>query len=135
MIYVLDACALIAVFDTEPGSKTVRDLLMESLTGGVSVFMSPVNLTEVYYDRIKVDGPDKARELYGWIKTAITVPENINDRIIFEAGRLKSRYRISLGDCFGLALTADLNGTFVTADHHELDEVERNEAIPFLWIR
>jgi predicted nucleic acid-binding protein len=135
MIYVLDACAVIAMLDTEPGSKRVRDLLLESLTGDVTVCMSPVNLTEVYYDRLRSDGPDKAKEIYGLIKASITIPENITDDIVQEAGRLKSRYKISLGDCFGLATSAALSGTFVTADHHELEEVERNETIPFLWIR
>ncbi|MDR3147273.1 MAG: PIN domain-containing protein [Treponema sp.] len=135
MIYVLDACAIIAMLDTEPGSKKVRDLFIESLTSDVMICMSPVNLTEVYYDRIEVDGQDKAKEIYGWIKSSITVPENITDDIVQEAGRLKSQYKISLGDCFGLATAAVLSGTFVTADHHELAEVERNEAIPFLWIR
>jgi len=111
------------------------DQLSELGKDDVSVFMSPVNLTEVYYDRIKVAGLEKAKQIYEWIKTAIIIPEVITDIINLEAGRLKSLYKISLGDSYGLSTALALGGTFVTADHHELEEVERNEAIPFLWIR
>jgi PIN domain nuclease of toxin-antitoxin system len=88
MIYVLDACAVIAMLDTEPGSQKVRDLFIESLTSDIRLCMSPVNLTEVYYDRINTDGPDKAKEIYSLIKASITITENITDDIVQEAGGL-----------------------------------------------
>ncbi|MHC6204517.1 PIN domain-containing protein [Breznakiellaceae bacterium SP9] len=135
MNYVFDACALISVFNNEQGSDTVRELLSQSLIGTVSVFISPVNLTEVFYDCLVVLGPERTAEIYGWIKTLITVPETISDSIIFEAGRLKSLYKIALGDAFGLATAVDVNGTFVSSDHHELEKVAQHEHIPFLWFR
>jgi predicted nucleic acid-binding protein len=135
MIYVLDACALIAILNAEPGSGKVHDLLAKSLTAEVSVVMSPVNLTEVYYDRINTVGLEKANEIYDWIKAAITIPDDISDNIIREAGRIKSKYKCSLGDSFGLATAFELSGQFVTADHHELDEIEKHESIQFLWFR
>jgi hypothetical protein len=48
---------------------------------------------------------------------------------------LKRKYKITLADSIGLAETIISNGTFVTSDHHELDEVEKNEKIDFIWIR
>jgi predicted nucleic acid-binding protein len=59
----------------------------------------------------------------------------VNDDIIINAGKLKRKYKISLADSIGLAETIISNGTFVTSDHHELDEVEKNEKINFTWIR
>ena len=135
MTYVLDACALISVFNAEPGSGKVRDLLIRSITSEVLVVMSPVNLAEVYYDRINIVGLEQANKIYNWVKTAITVPEDLTDNIIREAGRLKSKYKCSLGDAFGLATAIELSGQFVTADHHELDEVEKHESIHFFWFR
>ncbi|MDR0472517.1 MAG: hypothetical protein LBH43_02430 [Treponema sp.] len=35
----------------------------------------------------------------------------------------------------GLAETIISKGYFVTADHHELDLIEKNEKINFTWIR
>ena len=36
-------------------------------------------------------------------------------------GTLKSAGRISLADCFGIALAQILSGDIVTSDHHEFD--------------
>lgn len=135
MTYVLDACALIAVFNIEPGSSKVRDLLVRSMTGEVLVVMSPVNIAEVFYDRINVTGLERANEIFDWVKKAITIPKDLPETIIRNAGRLKSRYKCSLGDAFGLATAIEFSGQFVTADHHELEEIEREEPIQFFWFR
>ena len=52
-----------------------------------------------------------------------------------KAGNLKRRYKMSLADSIGLGETIIYNGTFVTADHHELDIVDKKEDISFTWIR
>ena len=59
----------------------------------------------------------------------------ITKEIIMTAGKLKTRYKMSLADSIGLAQTVILQGSFVTADHHELDVVAKNEDINFTWIR
>jgi PIN domain nuclease of toxin-antitoxin system len=61
--YVLDACALIAMFNIEPGAKIIRDMLVQATAGEIKVFLNPVNLTEVYYDRIKIAGIEQAKEI------------------------------------------------------------------------
>ncbi len=40
-----------------------------------------------------------------------------------EAGRLKAKGKVSLADCFALALTNRVGGTLLTSDHHELDAI------------
>ena len=42
---------------------------------------------------------------------------------------------ISLADSIALAEAAVIGGHLITADHHELDIVERNESVRFFWIR
>jgi predicted nucleic acid-binding protein len=49
---------------------------------------------------------------------------------------LKSQYKISFADIFALATAATTDAILVTADHHEMDEIEKKEPrIKFLWIR
>jgi len=48
---------------------------------------------------------------------------------------LKAYYTIPLGDAIGLATAFKMKGLFVTADHSDLDEVEKAESIPFFWFR
>ena len=40
-----------------------------------------------------------------------------------EAGKLKAGGGMSLPDCFGITLTNRVGGTFLTADHGELDKI------------
>jgi predicted nucleic acid-binding protein len=68
-------------------------------------------------------------------KSPIKINHEITDSLIIQAGRLKGKYKISLADSIGLAEAIIINGAFVTADHHELDIVDKNEKIRFVWIR
>ena len=52
-----------------------------------------------------------------------------------EAGRLKSKYRISLADSIALAEALILGGELLTCDHHEFDVIKKKEPINFMWIR
>jgi len=60
-----------------------------------------------------------------------------NDKIFFEAGRLKASYKMSLADSIALATAIVLGGTLLTSDHHEFDAIEASEAedIKFQWTR
>ena len=49
MTYVLDACALIALFKNEQGSDKVKALLEEALADQTLIYMNTVNLIEVDY--------------------------------------------------------------------------------------
>ncbi len=52
------------------------------------------------------------------------------------AGQLKvNPGKISLADCFALALTIRTGGTLVTADHHEFDVIVPLGLCPILFIR
>jgi len=42
---------------------------------------------------------------------------------------------MSLADSILLAQAIELDAIVATADHHELDVVDKNEAINFNWIR
>jgi len=52
------------------------------------------------------------------------------------AAALKSEFRrISLADCFALALARELDARFLTADHHELDAVAMMGRFDIAFIR
>ncbi|GHV78404.1 hypothetical protein AGMMS49944_01950 [Spirochaetia bacterium] len=58
----------------------------------------------------------------------------IDEKILYEASRLKGTYTISLGDAIGLATTIHVNGVFVSSDG-ELVEPEAAEHAPVFWFR
>jgi predicted nucleic acid-binding protein len=135
-LFVFDACSLIALLSNEDGADVVKDLLQKATNGEIKILMHKVNFLEVYYYIYRRYNEQTALKLLKDIKIApIKIDTEITDDIFIRAGRLKSLYKMSLADSIGLAETIINNGYFVTADHHELDIVQKKENINILWIR
>jgi predicted nucleic acid-binding protein len=100
------------------------------------IIMHTVNVLEVYYHIYELYDEVSARNFLNEIKDSpIQLRAEVTNDIIINAGKLKRQYKLSLADAIGLAETIISNGSFVTADHHELDMIEKKENINFTWIR
>jgi len=136
MIYILDACALIALLNEELGKgyETVRDLLDRAITGEVALCMSLVNLIEVYYRLIQIKGAETADAVMEPIKSLpIRFIRDITDEIYFDTARCKARYPVSLGDAFLCATAKGLAAVIVTKDK-DIKQIEEAEPLNVLWI-
>ena len=52
------------------------------------------------------------------------------------AGKLKTVWKkVSLADCFALALAIEKSGSLVTSDHHEFEPLVQAKACPIRFIR
>jgi len=103
-IFILDACALIAYFNDEKGADVVFECMQGLNDGSVMLIMHKINLLEVYYDFYKRLGNIQADEMLINVTTSgILIVDNITDVVLTTAGRLKSTYKISLGDAVFLA--------------------------------
>lgn len=135
-LYVLDACALIAALENEDGAEKVVAVYNEAASGGANIIINVINLLEVYYDYYRMKGKESAEKMAAEIIASSTDVISIISRDVFaEAGRLKANYKISLADSIVLAQAKVMNATLLTSDHHEMDKIEANEPINFLWIR
>ena len=135
-IYVLDACALITLLSKETGYENVEKIIEKAKNKQAKIIMHKVNLLEVYYHIYKIYDEISALNFLNGIKNSpIQLSSEVTDDIIINAGKLKREYKLSLADAIGLAETIVSAGSFVTADHHELDVIEKNENISFTWIR
>ena len=135
-VYVFDTCALIAILSKETGYENVVKIVEKAKNKQARIIMHKVNLLEVFYHVHKIYNENYALNFLDEIKNSpIQLSNEINDDILINAGRLKSHYKLSLADAIGLAEAITSNGSFVTADHHELDTLEKNEKIKFTWIR
>lgn len=130
---VLDACALIAFLNDEPGADVVAALLQEV----PSVELSALNLLEVAYDAVRSTGqPSSAREILDAIRSLpVRIRWGLDEELIESASRLKTTFRISLADSVAVALAASLNAPLATSDHHEFTPLETVGTARFLWIR
>jgi uncharacterized protein len=135
-IYVLDACALIALINNEQGADRVEEVLREALDGSIEVYMNKINVYEIYYGIYREEGRTKADETYTLIqKQPINIINVFNDDVFIEAARLKLKYKISLADSIVLGEAVVRNAALLSSDHHEFDIVEQQEDIEFDWIR
>jgi predicted nucleic acid-binding protein len=136
MVYVLDACAMLAVLSNEPGADKVVAIYKKAATGEAALVMNKLNLLEVYYGLFREYGKERADMFFEEVKQSpITINHKISDELFMEAGRLKASHKISLADSIALAEAAISGGVLLTADHREFDAIDKDGTIKFLWIR
>ena len=130
---VMDSSAMNAYLRGEPGDDVVEERLTNPDTRCI---IHAVNLCEVYYDTLRAGGRDAAIEAVSKIEIAgVIVREDLDAKFWTLVGELKvSPGKISLVDCFLLALAIRVAGTLVTADH-EFDAVVPLGLCPILFIR
>jgi len=135
-LFILDACALIALLAGEKGAEKVRDIIQDAIDGRVTVKINQINLLEVYYHIINIYDQNKANEMLKIIrKFPIEVIIGLEESSFNEAGRIKSKYKIPLGDSIVVAECIIRKGTLVTSDHSDLEKMENAEKIMINWFR
>jgi len=89
--------------------------------------MNAANLIEVYYDRIRKVGTERAdaiiQDIYDTFP--ISIIETLNPAIVREAARFKVAGKMSFADTILVATAVYTSATIVTCDHVELEPVEK----------
>src|SRR5438874_1912040 len=110
---------MIAFLRGEPGDSVVRNIFADPSTRCLA---HSANVCEVFYDFIRAAGESTAESaIQDLISLGLSIRADLDTDFWHDAGRLKAAHRMSLADSFGLALTRREAGTFISADHHELD--------------
>ncbi|MBI3947331.1 MAG: PIN domain-containing protein [Armatimonadetes bacterium] len=132
-LYILAASAMIAYGDDEPGKDVVASALGDP---NGACYAHAVNVFEVYYQARRYAGEDAAQLAIRELDFQGVEFRHDLDRPFWEqAGRIKADHaRVSIADCFGLALALRLGGQFLTADHGELDTLAA-AGFPITFIR
>ena len=121
MIYVLDACAMIAFLRGEPGADVVENALLDATS---DCMVHAINLCEVFYDFYRDSGESAAKGAIADLSTVgVTERDDFSQTFWMEVGRLKAQGKSSLADCFAITLTNRTGGTLLTSDHHEIDRI------------
>jgi uncharacterized protein with PIN domain len=133
-VFIFDACAFIAFLEDEPGADVVEELLQDP---GNHCLIFAISACEVYYDLLRRGNKDDAESLEAlFAEYGLELLDGLPPDLWKAAGQLKAAWRrVSLADCFALALTIQEKGTLVTSDHHELDPVAEAKICPIRFIR
>jgi uncharacterized protein with PIN domain len=132
-VYVFDACAVIAFLQEEPGAEKVVALLAGQRH---RCLLHSIQLCEIFYDQIRRGGADGEESLESML-TSVGFEIRTDTRDLWPmAARLKAGLRrVSLADCFAMALALREGGPLVSSDHHELDAVQAAGVCPIHFIR
>lgn len=143
---VLDSWAILAWLQGESAGAIVRDLLgwadgdetsgkrVRSRWGDEmsrpGLFVSLINLGEVFYILGRKKGEREARETVEEIKGSVIGVVPVSEELIFKAALFKIRYPLAYADGFALATAVAVGGALITGD----PELRNVEETPILWI-
>ena len=114
--YVFDSFALLAYFGNEPGAETVEQLLRQAQEKTVTIYLSLMNLGEVYYITQRERGQDVAMATLALIDQLPLQQHAIDRPGVLAAAAFKANHAISYADAFAAALAQQLQGSVVTGD-------------------
>ena len=129
---VLDSWAVLAYLQGEPLAELLADIIADALENKIPVFMSVINLGEVWYilarevSTAEADG--SLLKLQSWGMEFVDADWNF----AHEAAIFKSKFKISYADAFAAALAKARRATLVTGDS-EFKPLE--EVLNIHWMR
>lgn len=115
--YVLDANALIAMFEGRPiASRKVEQLLAEALRHDAPLLMSAVNWGEVFYIEWRRHGEAGAHEAELYVQKMPILVIPVDRERASRAGALKQKHSLGYADAFAAELAIERGAWLVTAD-------------------
>lgn len=116
---VLDAHALMVLFNDEAGAEEVEKILLKAESGNPRLLMSVINWGEIYYSIMRGASQEiadsKAHEIAGMRIELVPVDARDLD-LIRQAAVFKATKKMSYADCFAAALAKTKNAELVTGD-------------------
>jgi len=115
--YLLDSWAILALlYEEEPAAGRVEELLQQAADGQATLFLSVINLGEVFYIFGRRRGVSPAEKVVAKIKQLPIRILPVDEKRVLTAAGYKVKYSISYADAFAAAAAAELEATLVTGD-------------------
>lgn len=125
-----------ALFNHEtPAMERVRELLYQAGSSEISLYLSVINLGEIFYSFGRQRGESAAKIAIEKIKTLPLHILPVDESAVLAAARYKMANRISYADAFAVAAAVELDAKLVTgdpellalADQVQLEPLSRND--------
>lgn len=114
--YVLDAWAVIAYLEDEPSAPLIADLIASAHEEGIPVYMTVVNVGEVWYTIAREISEEDADASIKELRDLRIQFEDVGWGITQEAAGFKSKNKMSYADCYAAALAKFYKADLVTGD-------------------
>lgn len=129
--YVLDSWAVLAYLADEDSGQKVADLISDAHEHGIPLFMSVVNVGEVWYILAREVSEAEADKGVDSLRQLGIEFTDVDWKLSRQAGGYKSKNRMSYTDCFAAALAKEHKAELVTGDK-EFRQVEGEIRIAWL---
>jgi predicted nucleic acid-binding protein len=133
MTAVLDASAMTAWLRKESGWDVVPERLERD-----TCLVHTVNLIEVYYDALRRSDEQEALRtrvesaIADLVRCGVRERSELDPEFWRRVAEIKAANRVSLADCFALALAERTDADLLTTDHHEFDSLATTFRIRFV---
>jgi ribonuclease VapC len=124
LVYIMDAFALMAYLNGEPGGQRVREILTDGEKGKCHIYMSIINLGEVLYNLERNYGLGRAQDALAVIQGLPIEVLPADDQTVFAAAHVKANHPVSYADAFVVVAAQELNGNILTGDPEFQDVTE-----------
>ncbi len=114
--YVLDSYALLAHLEGEAGAGRVESILRAAQEGKTRLFLSVINLDEIFHITLRELGHRKAEEALFLVEQLPLEIVDADRELTLQAARLKAAYPVAYADCFAAALARREQAKVVTGD-------------------
>ena len=114
------------------GSREARKYIDEVYSGRAEAFMCEVNVAEFLYNYARVFGWESALIKHALLRNSPIAVVGVDEFLTTEAAKLKLKYygRLSLADCYLIALAKQKKADIITTDK----DVEKVKEVPTLLL-
>ena len=120
-----------ALLTAQDAGPAVEALLSRACASGRQLWMTTVNLGEVWYSLARRESEEAAEaKVRKFLEMGVHVA-GVDWALTRRAARLKTKYRLAYADCFAAALAQQLRCTVVTGDP-EFRQLEKEVKVQWL---
>src|SRR4030067_692880 len=112
--YVLDTWAVIAYLEDEPSAQQIADLIASAHEEGIPVYMTVVNVGEVWYNIAREISKEDANNSMKELRDLRIQFVDVDWELTQEAARFKSQHKMSYADCYAASLAKAKKADLVT---------------------
>ena len=113
---VFDSWAILAYVQAEPGGAQVKSLLLATTEVRRPLWISSINLGEVWYSLARRNSPEYASRQLAELTQIGLERVDVDWPMVLQAADYKSRHKISFADAFAAALAKQRNAELITGD-------------------
>ena len=128
---VFDSWAILAFLQREPAGPVVRSLIIEAAEAGAEMWITAVNLGEVWYNLARRRSDSEADAAVADLERIGFQVRSIDWDLARQAAVYKARHALAYADCFAAALAKQLKVELVTGDR-EFKKLEKE--VKIRWV-